>query len=58
MKLIKEGCGLKSLESKYHTKSVHSGAYGRMDRNKPSYTITNKILIHRQLEEFTHPCFK
>ena len=55
MKLIKEGCGLKSLESKYHTKSVHSGAYGRMDRNKPSYTITTRFDTP-PVGRVTHPC--
>jgi len=43
LKLIKEGEGMKNLPKKYHTKSVHSGAYGRLNRNKPSYTITTRF---------------
>ena len=43
LKLVKEGKGLKDLEKKYQTKSVHSGAYGRMDRKRPAYTITTRF---------------
>ena len=43
IKLIKEGKGLKDIDKKYHTKSVHSGAYGRIDRKRPSYTITTRF---------------
>jgi DNA (cytosine-5)-methyltransferase 1 len=43
MKMIKEGKGMRDLPSKYRTKSVHSGAYGRMLRTKPAYTITTRF---------------
>jgi DNA (cytosine-5)-methyltransferase 1 len=43
LKLIKEGHGRNSLPKKYQTKSIHSGSYGRLDRNKPSYTITTRF---------------
>ena len=43
LKLIKEGQGLKNIDEKYHTKSVHSGAYGRINRKKPAYTITTRF---------------
>lgn len=43
LKLIKEGCGRDSLPKNLQTKSIHSGAYGRMDRSKPSYTITTRF---------------
>tara|TARA_A100000164_G_scaffold378715_1_gene421041 strand:+ start:4767 stop:5609 length:843 start_codon:yes stop_codon:yes gene_type:complete len=43
MKMIKEGQGMKDLPEKYKTKSVHSGAYGRMLRTAPAYTITTRF---------------
>lgn len=43
MKMIKEGQGMKDLHEKYKTKSVHSGAYGRMLRTAPAYTITTRF---------------
>lgn len=43
LKMIKEGEGRSSLPKKLQTKSVHSGAFGRMDRNKPAYTITTRF---------------
>lgn len=43
MKMIKEGKGMKDLPQKYKTKSVHSGAYGRMLRTAPAYTITTRF---------------
>ena len=43
LKLIKEGFGRDSLPKNLQTKSVHSGSYGRMDRSKPSYTITTRF---------------
>ncbi len=43
LKLIKEGEGRNDLPEKYRTKSVHSGAYGRLERDKPSYTITTRF---------------
>lgn len=43
LKRIKEGEGRESLPKNLQTKSVHSGAFGRMDRNKPAYTITTRF---------------
>ena len=43
MKMVKEGEGMKNLPEKFKTKSVHSGAYGRMDRQRPAYTITTRF---------------
>lgn len=43
MKMIKEGEGMKDLPDRYKTKSVHSGAYGRMLRTAPAYTITTRF---------------
>jgi DNA-cytosine methyltransferase len=43
LKKIKEGDGRTSLPMALQTKSVHSGAFGRMDRNKPAYTITTRF---------------
>ncbi|MDA9615031.1 DNA cytosine methyltransferase [Pseudomonadota bacterium] len=43
MKMIPEGKGMKDLPEKYKTKSIHSGAYGRMLRSKPAYTITTRF---------------
>ena len=43
LKLIKPGQTLADLPPEFHTKSVHSGAYGRMQWNKPAYTITTRI---------------
>ncbi|QQS23313.1 DNA cytosine methyltransferase [bacterium] len=43
LKNIKEGEGRSSIPSKLQTKSVHSGAFGRLDRNKPAYTITTRF---------------
>lgn len=55
LKLIKEGQGLKDLNKKYHTKSVHSGAYGRINRHKPAYTITTRFDTP-PVGRVTHPC--
>ncbi|MCH4551977.1 DNA (cytosine-5-)-methyltransferase [Aestuariibaculum lutulentum] len=54
LKLIKEGQGIKDLPREYHTKSIHSGAYGRIDRTKPSYTITTRINTP-SVGRITHP---
>mgnify|MGYP003393403632 FL=1 len=43
LKSIKEGEGRTSLPVALQTKSVHSGAFGRMNRNKPAYTITTRF---------------
>lgn len=41
--MIKQGQGMKDLPPEYQTKSVHSGAYGRMVYDEPSYTLTTRI---------------
>lgn len=43
LKMIDEGKGRSSLPRNLQTKSVHSGAFGRIDRNKPAYTITTRF---------------
>jgi|TARA_B100001964_G_scaffold178786_1_gene197206 DNA-cytosine methyltransferase len=43
IKLLKEGQGRNDLPTKFQTKSIHSGSYGRILRNKPSYTITTRF---------------
>lgn len=43
LKNIKEGEGRSSLPLLLQTKSVHSGAFGRINRNKPAYTITTRF---------------
>lgn len=54
LKLIKQGEGVKDLPEEYHTGSVHSGAYGRMESNKPSYTITTRLNTP-SVGRITHP---
>jgi len=54
LSLIKEGQGIKDLPREYHTKSIHSGAYGRIDKTKPSYTITTRINTP-SVGRITHP---
>jgi DNA (cytosine-5)-methyltransferase 1 len=43
LKNIKEGEGRTSIPKELQTKSVHSGAFGRIDRSKPAYTITTRF---------------
>ncbi|MES3004789.1 MAG: DNA cytosine methyltransferase [Patescibacteria group bacterium] len=43
LKGIKQGDGRLSLPANLQTKSVHSGAYGRMNGRKPAYTITTRF---------------
>ena len=43
VKLIKQGNNWKSLPKKLQTKSVHSGAYGRLNEKKPSKTIMTRF---------------
>lgn len=43
IKLVKCGQTQKDLPEEYQTKSVHSGAYGRMEKDKPAYTITTRL---------------
>ena len=43
VKLIKPGYNWKSLPKYLQTGSKHSGAYGRLDPNKPSRTLTTRF---------------
>lgn len=43
LRKIKEGEGRSNLPKSLQTKSVHSGAFGRIDRLKPAYTITTRF---------------
>ena len=54
LKQIKQGQGIRDLPKKYHTRSVHSGAYGRMDYSKPSYTLTTRLNTP-SVGRITHP---
>lgn len=54
LKMIQPGKGLKDLEKKYQTHSVHSGAYGRMEKNKPAYTLTTRLNTP-SVGRITHP---
>lgn len=54
LRLIKPGQTLRDLPKKYHTKSVHSGAYGRMVKDEPSYTLTTRINTP-SVGRITHP---
>ncbi len=54
LSLIKEGEGMRDLPAIYQTKSVHSGAYGRMRKNKPSYTLTTRLNTP-SVGRITHP---
>lgn len=54
LSMIKQGQTMKDLPEMYHTKSVHSGAYGRMDSSKPAYTLTTRINTP-SVGRITHP---
>lgn len=54
LKMIKPGESMKNLPEKFRTKSVHSGAYGRMIKNAPSYTLTTRINTP-SVGRITHP---
>ncbi len=43
VKLIKPGQNWTFLPEELQTKSIHSGAYGRIDPNKPSKTLTTRF---------------
>lgn len=43
VKLLKPGQNWKDLPKKLQTKSIHSGAYGRIDPEKPSRTLTTRF---------------
>jgi len=54
MKIIKEGSRQADLPKAMQTNSMHSGAYGRMDRNRPAYTITTRFDTP-SVGKVTHP---
>ena len=54
IKMVKEGEGRDHLPEKMKTKSVHSGAYGRMERKSPAYTITTRFDTP-SVGRITHP---
>jgi DNA-cytosine methyltransferase len=43
IKMLKEGEGRNSLPAKLRTKSIHSGSYMRIVKDKPAYTITTRF---------------
>ncbi|MDO8664238.1 MAG: DNA cytosine methyltransferase [Candidatus Liptonbacteria bacterium] len=43
LKTIKPGQGRVNIPKELQTKSVHSGAFGRLEKNKPAYTITTRF---------------
>ena len=43
VKLLKEGQNWKNLPKRLQTKSIHSGAYGRIDSTSPSRTLTTRF---------------
>lgn len=43
VKMIKPGQNWRSLPKKLQTGSTHSGAYGRLDPNKPAFTLTTRF---------------
>lgn len=54
LKMIKPGQTMKDLPEHMRTKSVHSGAYGRMNPDEPAYTITTRINTP-SVGRITHP---
>ncbi|MDF2800674.1 MAG: cytosine methyltransferase [Anaerocolumna sp.] len=54
LSMIKEGQTMKDLPEEYRTKSVHSGAYGRMKGDAPSYTLTTRLNTP-SVGKITHP---
>ncbi len=51
---IKQGQTMKDLPKEMRTRSVHSGAYGRMIYNKPAYTLTTRLNTP-SVGRITHP---
>jgi len=43
LKMINSGKKQSDLPEHMQTKSVHSGSWGRMEKNKPAYTLTTRI---------------
>lgn len=54
LKMIKPGQTMKDLPEHLRTKSVHSGAYGRMNPDEPAYTITTRLNTP-SVGRITHP---
>lgn len=54
LSMVKQGQTMKDLPSEFHTKSVHSGAYGRMIYDKPAYTLTTRLNTP-SVGRITHP---
>lgn len=54
LRMIRQGQTMKDLPEEYHTKSVHSGAYGRMEYDKPAYTLTTRLNTP-SVGRITHP---
>lgn len=54
LSMIKQGQTMKDLPENMRTKSVHSGAYGRMEDNKPAYTLTTRLNTP-SVGRITHP---
>jgi len=54
LSMIKQGETMKDLPEQYRTKSVHSGAYGRMVFDKPAYTLTTRLNTP-SVGRITHP---
>lgn len=54
LSMIKQGQTMKDLPEYMRTKSVHSGAYGRMEENKPAYTLTTRLNTP-SVGRITHP---
>lgn len=52
--MIKQGQTMKDLPEHLRTKSVHSGAYGRMEYDKPAYTLTTRLNTP-SVGRITHP---
>ena len=54
LKKIKPGQGRIHIPKELQTKSVHSGAFGRLEKNKPAYTITTRFDTP-SVGRITHP---
>lgn len=54
LKMIKQGQTMKDLPEDMRTKSVHSGAYGRMEQDKVAYTLTTRLNTP-SVGRITHP---
>lgn len=52
--MIAPGQTMRDLPERYHTRSVHSGAYGRMRPDQPAYTLTTRLNTP-SVGRITHP---